>query len=324
MSRFLEYGVFVPNKNLAEQEAAARAAANTFKWAKVGGKWQKVGEDGKPFSVRQDVEQTDDPCPGTLRDHLGQSSCVGEGEGEGPLGADADKVGFGSRDDDLSAEDDIDSHLLEEEAGLEGEELEGEEDEGGIGKEDSEAQSGEDFDPPSASSSTPTSAWATPPPTSDSCSPATPSPPSPESAERRRNDHSGPPEPIHVANKEGGEGGGGTLGDHLRGTDRGHDEGETQVGAWTGMGSSGMLTPGMSRRYSKQELMTKMFGGKEPQSTHPETAAGNENGLRSTQRPVSGLFRSFSRSGSVINATTVVDENANCQGERAVRKTEED
>ncbi|CAM9798380.1 unnamed protein product, partial [Laminaria digitata] len=64
MSRFLEYGVFVPDKAKGQSSsssstsqttgpaaaAAAAAAAASFQWAQVGAKWIKIGPDGRPLA----------------------------------------------------------------------------------------------------------------------------------------------------------------------------------------------------------------------------------------------------------------------------------
>lgn len=47
MSRFLEYGVFVPDPS--KEKSSSSSPPATGQWARVGGKWCKVGPDGQPL-----------------------------------------------------------------------------------------------------------------------------------------------------------------------------------------------------------------------------------------------------------------------------------
>lgn len=49
-TRFLEYGVFVPKDSLAIENKTNDADKQTFSWGRVGGKWVKIGADGKPMA----------------------------------------------------------------------------------------------------------------------------------------------------------------------------------------------------------------------------------------------------------------------------------
>lgn len=82
MSRFLEYGVFVPSGEKAKDTVASSAAAQpAFKWAKVGAKWCKVGADGQPIDVSPPTAAPSSPSSSTSRGLSGESSSSSSGAG---------------------------------------------------------------------------------------------------------------------------------------------------------------------------------------------------------------------------------------------------
>lgn len=88
MSRFLEYGVFVPDPSKENSESSS--PPSTGQWAQVGGKWAKVGPDGQPLVP---------PTPKSFSQTLpaGSSSSSSNG-GEGGEGAEVQGGGSSAAD----------------------------------------------------------------------------------------------------------------------------------------------------------------------------------------------------------------------------------
>lgn len=109
MSRFLEYGVFVPDSKSSKDPNSNRRASSTtgttWQWAQVGAKWVKVGPDGQPLvptpsaslsqtttavtgggnvpvenGSRSSVQQQGDPFSRTMGSTAGSASAVAAAE----------------------------------------------------------------------------------------------------------------------------------------------------------------------------------------------------------------------------------------------------
>lgn len=252
MSRFLEYGVFVPpeqDKNV-QAEAASKAS---FQWVKIGSKWIKVGADGKPLDGPK-------PLQTEANSSRGLDSSQEHSVPSGSVGFDRKGVGAGLADETAVA---------------------------------------------SGGSSATLGVLETPPPTSDSCDEGSESPGArPAGAARRRStgqDRARSRRSLRAEdtaengqdNVDGeGEGGhGGNVGGGSRRSSAGDSE-RSSVSSGRKSGTS-MLTPGLSRTYSREDVVDKFFGGQ-------EDPAGLEAAARGV-RVVSG-----SR-----------DDSAACVGERA-------
>ncbi|CAM9472632.1 unnamed protein product, partial [Ectocarpus sp. 12 AP-2014] len=261
MSRFLDYGVFVPDPS-SKQGLTQSSQAATGQWAQVEGKWCKVGPDGKPlnapskssFSQSSPINMGGGGEGGVDIDGGGSSAAEPFSQTAGAMGEGTD---WGHRKQEEGDDDDASA------------DLHGDDDDAGLG---------EDGDDGEASGSTTT---ILPKPSPSATAAGAAAPRATASSSRSRS----------VFNSQGGEddhednegaaagGGGGGIGGsgNSGGLTVAVDEAASRTGSAGGIDSKSktlpiaveggsasrpraMLTPGLSRSYSTDEVVGKFFG----------------------------------------------------------------
>ncbi|CAM9372906.1 unnamed protein product [Pylaiella littoralis] len=275
MSRFLDYGVFVPSPTTNKDADSAPTA--TGQWARVGGKWLKVGPDGKPAVPPPSFSKT---APVTRSAQGGGRG--GEGDGEDPGGSEdaelssqtVDGVVNGSGRSSTSWEQRNLSKDSSEKGSLpmmtNGRDIyrelddeghtddDGDDNDDDDGDDDDKKKGNGDKDDDDDHNKTPTI-----PITRSSSSVAGSAAPRPTSLASRSSRGGG----VFNSNNSGLSGGDGISDGDDGGEGSAFARGSLTVAASGGVEGDAaaarnkMLTPGLSRSYSTDEIVGKFFGG---------------------------------------------------------------
>lgn len=277
MSRFLEYGVFVPDPSSKQGPTQSSHGAATGQWAQVGGKWCKVGPDGKPlnapskpsFSQSSPVNMDGGGEGGADVDGGGSSAAEPFSQTAGAMGDHGEDWGHRKQEEGDDGDDAASADLYgEDDAGL-----------------------GEDGDDGEASGSTTT---ILPKPSPSPTTAGAAAPRAPASSSRSRsvfNSHGDDDDDDHDEGAAAGGGGGGSGGSgNSGGLTVAVDEAASGTGYAGGIDSKSktlpiaveggsasrpraMLTPGLSRSYSTDEVVGKFFGEDASAAASDMTAA---------------------------------------------------